>query len=575
MNAMSEALRRQATEWDDALLAEVVAELRDRGGDSEAIEVKSAAGGCPDVAATLTAFANMPDGGLLVLGLTDPGFKPVGLDDVASLEASVAAVAREAVSPPIQCAFATASFENTPVLICRVRPLPLADRPARTQGVAYLRQSDGDYEMSEQEIAHIGMLRSTAQQRTHSDRSVVPGATVADLDKTLLTSYLNTTRSSSRRMADVSDETIMRWTNVTTNEGAITVAGYYALAQYPQQHLPHLTVTAATHLPPGVSGRHRNLSHFDGPLPEQLEAAVQWVIRNTGSTMHYDERGHGYDSYDIPLAAVREIIANALVHRSLDPTMDSKSIDIRLIADRLVITSPGGLWGISVRQLGTPMGRSAVNPALYEMCKRIRLSDDKRVIEGEGGGIREAQQAIAQAGLREPRFIDAGVRFTAILWSHSLLSDEELSRLALLPGVERLSSTQRAIVAALMRGETFSNAEIRDTYGPLDSVEVRRLMTQLVDSDLASSIGTKGNTRYQAGPVLLQEESDQPEGNSQSIEEQMLACAATPVSMSELQEKLGLTKAQARQRIAVLREKGLLKLIGDSPRTAQYVATRS
>ena len=61
--------------------------------------------------------------------------------------------------------------------------------------------------------------------------------------------------------------------------------------------------------------------------------------------MGYDDRGHGVDVTEIPMRAVREIVANALVHRNLDAITDSKRVEIRLLQDRLVVTSPGGLWG--------------------------------------------------------------------------------------------------------------------------------------------------------------------------------------------------------------------------------------
>ncbi|MFT4165685.1 MAG: ATP-binding protein [Microlunatus sp.] len=62
----------------------------------------------------------------------------------------------------------------------------------------------------------------------------------------------------------------------------------------------------------------------------------------------------------------------------------------------------------SESRLGRPGAKSAVNPVLYDICKFVRMPDASRVIEGEGGGIREAITALTSAGLRPPRFIDTG-----------------------------------------------------------------------------------------------------------------------------------------------------------------------
>lgn len=574
MTALNKALELPLDQWDNSFLSSLITELRNRGGDSEAIEVKSATGGCPDLAPTLSAFANMPDGGLIILGLTELHFDAVGLTDVATLEAGIAAKARHALTPPVLYTFATRQHQGGDVLICRVKGLPLVDRPAFTDNKTYLRQSDGHYALSGQEIAHIELLKTQAHQRIHHDVDTVPGSSLRDLDEQLLVDYLAIARATSRRFATETDDTILKWTNVTTPSGELSTAGCYALGKYPQQFLPHLIVTAAVHLPRNDPGRTRNLRHFDGPLTDQLESVIEWVIGNIGTTMSYDDRGHGYD---IPLSAVREIIANALVHRDLSATTQSRNIDIRLVGDKLTIVSPGGLFGVSVDQLGKPNGRNAVNQYLYGICKRLRLPDRSRVIEGEGGGIREAQNALAAAGLRAPRFIDSSVRFTSILWSHSMFTDDELAWLASLPETKQLDSTHRAILLALKSGEQLSNVDIRTRFGPLDSTEVRKIMQNLVDSGYVVAVGSKGNTRHQATEQLLEDAPsaavDTPAAGV-SKEQAILQFLTEPRSSAEIASATGLTTAQVRYRITKLREHGLVATTGTSARSMKYIRNK-
>lgn len=53
-------------------LSSLVADLRLAGGDTTSIEVKSAAGGLPEsLAPTLSALANLPGGGTIILGLDE------------------------------------------------------------------------------------------------------------------------------------------------------------------------------------------------------------------------------------------------------------------------------------------------------------------------------------------------------------------------------------------------------------------------------------------------------------------------------------------------------------------------
>ena len=75
------------------------------------------------------------------------------------------------------------------------------------------------------------------------------------------------------------------------------------------------------------------------PRQELIEESYQYVLRN----IHMGARFKGVyrqDVYEIPPDAIRELIVNAIVHRSY---IDHSSIQIAIYDDRLEITSPGRL----------------------------------------------------------------------------------------------------------------------------------------------------------------------------------------------------------------------------------------
>lgn len=568
----------------------LLADLRAHGKDFEDVEVKLGAGGVPELGRTLAAFGNMPGGGTIVIGLDENNrFAPVGVADAGQIEQGIASTARNGVVPAVQVSFDEAVVDGATIIIASVSPLPSHQRPARYQGQAWLRQSDGDYQMSELEVQQVLAQRELPRY----DAVAVDGTTVADLDSALVASYVSAVRTTSLRLVNEPDNVVLRRKSIIAPDGErLTVAGLYALGAYPQQFLPNLSITAAVQLDPRSGQRTRDLVHLDGPLPDLLESAADWVQRNTLTTIRFGGDGHGRDEPELPMVAVRELIANALVHRDLGPHTRTQRVEIRLRANDLVITNPGGLYGVSLDQLGTDTGKSAVNEFLYDICKFVRTPSGSRVIEGEGGGIREVQRALCAANMRPPRFIDAGVRFTVLLPRHSLLAEADLAWLGEHDPTLSLSSVQQQIISSMRHGQAWTNALVREEFAPIDSRDAKSALQGLVNMEFAVARGERGQTQYVVAPQHAATPQDGPhvvvrspaasliaqqdplpsepaaasaEGSPKlaaSASAVLRALAGGPLTLAGLQAVTGLTRRQVSYRVNRLREDGVVAVDG-------------
>lgn len=87
--------------------------MRNRRGEMPGVEVKSAAGGLPDsITETMSAFANLPGGGLIILGLDEAtGFRPTRLKDAGGLAGGIASRARQSFQPEIHVDVDVVRFE--------------------------------------------------------------------------------------------------------------------------------------------------------------------------------------------------------------------------------------------------------------------------------------------------------------------------------------------------------------------------------------------------------------------------------------------------------------------------------
>lgn len=84
-------------------VAEQIRFLQELGGDTWNIEAKSAAQGYPEtVDETLSSFANMPEGGLLLLGVSelDGIVEVTGVQKPTELMATLGSKARTRITPP-------------------------------------------------------------------------------------------------------------------------------------------------------------------------------------------------------------------------------------------------------------------------------------------------------------------------------------------------------------------------------------------------------------------------------------------------------------------------------------------
>lgn len=495
--------------WTPENLQLLLARLRSNAGDLTDVEVRGIAKGCPDLKETLSAFGNMPNGGTIVLGLdVEDGFTASGIEDPGAIEAVVSAQARTSVSPELQVVFERVSLEGETVVIAEVSGLAFNQRPCRTvQGnLSYLRQADGQYRISEQELQQL----LAADTRPRHDTRPVDETSVADLDAQLRDHFVAVARSGSRRLSEVSDEEVLRFKRVVEPQGSrLTLAGLYALGKYPQQFEPHLSITAVAE--PASRGTVRNLDRveFDGPLPELLDRAIEWVQRNTRTEIRFGSNGHGQDETEIPLVAVRELISNALVHRDLGPHTTGKNVQLRLTRDELVVSSPGGLWGLSQDQLGWPGAKSPVNEFLYEICKMTRTASAHRVIEGEGGGLREVRLSLKDAGLRRPEFHDNGVRFTASIPRGTVIPAADRQWLDELPAAAGLSAIQQQVLVSMRSGQSWSKQLVDDEFGPFESAELASVLQVMSDRGLVVANG-KGSILAIAPSLLPSSTSGAP-----------------------------------------------------------------
>ncbi len=561
--------------WDRFQLNEVLTELRRQRGDSTEVEVKRARGGLPkNLSTTICAFANMPEGGDVILGVDEAtDFSITGVENVAELKRGVVNQTRAAVDPPPFLEFSTIDVEGVTVLVVHVRSLPPKDRPAYCGGQAYLRQADGDYVMSGTDLSMLEVAKYAQQQAQNYDMEPITGSSKADLDPRLVKMFIAEVRATSVRLRNEQDDEILRLKGVTTAEGELTLAGLYAMGKYPQGPKPALTVTAAVQLPRDESShgaRTQNLRHFDGPIPDLLSDIMDWISQNLSTSQIYDGTGNLRDVLELPMRGIREAVANALVHRDLGPNTlgVGKQVEVRIDPQKLMIKNPGGLQGVTVSRLESEeLVKQAVNQRLYAITRDLRTSDGARIIEGEGAGVREILLSARERGLHRPKLVDTGLEFKALLWRGARFTEEQRAWLSSQTS-HRLSPIQESILLSLRDGKNWTPESVHEHFAPISIEAATEQLSQLqrwglIDVDLSrpeeSRLLVPASVPHDMSGAPSRDKIDIPGKNGPIV---YAALQNGARSIADLVTATKLSPAQVRHSLNTLMPAGLVRRTG-------------
>jgi len=298
------------------------------------------------------AFSNT-DGGLLLLGVAQQGgFATVDVD-AARLARDLASACSTDIEPPLRPTIDLVEVEGSSIVACRVDPLPTDQRPAYVKsrglhGGSFVRTHDGNHALTTYEI-HVVLSR---RGQPVEDEMPVGGTSPDDLDDGLVNAFATRLRRPRPNLfGTLTTPRILEIMGVTTDAGGtvMTRGGLLALGRYPQQHLPQVNISLVVY--PTVDGRPapdgtRFLDNqvIEGSIPAMLIDAVAALQKNL-QRRSLQVGLLREDRWEYPTTALRETIANALMHRDLSSQALGTQVRIELYPDRLVITSPGGLHG--------------------------------------------------------------------------------------------------------------------------------------------------------------------------------------------------------------------------------------
>ena len=217
---------------------------------------------------------------------------------------------------------------------------------------------------------------------------------------------------------------------------------------------------------------------FNGPIQEQMEAAYQYVLEKINRGMKIDGI-YRQDVYELPIDSVRELIANAVAHRSY---LDPGNIQVALYDNRLEITSPGMLMnGVTIEKMKE--GYSKIrNRAIANAFSYMKI------IEKWGSGIPRIIRECQEYGLPEPELIDFDGDFRINMYRQPSLI--QAGTIGTIIGI-KVTSPEERVLTIMKQNAKVTQKELQKELG-VSLRTVKRMIAELQDKGY---IVRSGNNR--------------------------------------------------------------------------------
>lgn len=478
-------------------VAATISRMRTLRSELPDVEVKEGRNGLPQrIYEALSALANRRGGGLLIFGLEDTTFRPVGGIDVAKLQSDLASLVDQRMSYPTRLEFHACDVDGAVVLAVRVPEAPPPHKPIyyRNKGLiggSWLRVGNSNHVLSDAEVRAI--LRSS--DRDDTDIGPIEGARLDDLSPSLVRQYRQVleARSPQSSLLSLPDTELLLAVRAATRDRDTvvpTLAGVLFFTEDPTRWIPGAFVSflqfAGTEIAGGSNDDvvYLDNARFAGPLPAVLDDVRRRVLARIRRRALLD----GLFRREIPEYpdwAWREAIVNAVAHR--DYAIAGAHVQVRLFADRLEVQSPGGLFG-SVSESTIEHDQSTRNHAV------VRLLEDHGLVEQRGIGIDRIIRSMLEAGLERPIFRDSLTSFLVVLRNHTMMDEEAYQWLATFSD-RPLNDRQRVALVYAWRTGSIANRDYQRLHN-VSNVTATRELRQLVDAALVDRHGTRGSAFY-------------------------------------------------------------------------------
>ena len=449
---------------------------------------------------TVVAFAN-GNGGKIVFGVKD-NREIVGVENEFEVMDGIINAISDSCYPMIVPDISLHTLENKTVILVEIeggKKKPYYLKSKGMQKGTYIRSGATTRIIEEDYVLKELVLEG---ENKYFDQQVCHGESVSDEEIEKFCEWLEKlARKNSENDTEirkVTRNTLLSWKVLEEKNGRIFPTNAYILLSGKENWEVSRKIQCGV-----FKGETRSIfvdkKEFEGSIIMQLEKAYQYVLEKIN--LSSDIVGiYRVDKYEIPPKSIREVIANAVIHRSY---LEPNDIQVALYDNRLEITSPGMLLsGVNVKRMKEGYSKLR-NRAIASVFAYVNI------IEKWGSGIPRIIHEIREYGLQEPEFIPFENDFRVNIYRKSynttqstqgstqnrINTTQAISKKEKLD-IKNLTETDKTIINTIINNPEMSQKQIADNLNWTVN-KVKYYMKKFKQKNILRYEGTSQNGKWE------------------------------------------------------------------------------
>jgi ATP-dependent DNA helicase RecG len=430
----------------------------------------------------LSAFANTAGGGFLVFGIDkDSNLKPISKEEAESIVSKLGNIARNSLIEPISLEHSIMEYENIPLLFVHVPESPEKPVHLRSGDMSnsYKRNAGQTVKITRTELRHLISTSIGISFETQTALSSISNdniLTLLDYDTYFILQQKRFPDAKYAILQTLASDNLIKKANSgwdILNLGAILFSrdiNYFPNLRRKAVRVIVYKSTSKINALKEQIGARGYASGFEGligfimsqlPSNEIIESALRKQVKV------------------YPEVAIREFVANAIIHQDL--TEAGTSVMVEIFSDRIEITNPGIPLVDTNRFIDTaPKSR---NETMASLMRRLNICEER------GSGIDRAIEAIESHQLPAPKFIKGEDYTRVIIYAPKPLSKMKIE--------DKIRACYQHTCLHYLSSQTVNNPSIRKRFNISERNKslASKIISDTIDSGLIKASDPGNSSR--------------------------------------------------------------------------------